>query len=257
MNWQKSYNLSDLYNINYQIIVLNSISIHPFRRNGALLLGVLIVRLHDLLVLQGLDEREICRHGIDRDLLHRLDVAAAATFIFLRLNEFVPFELVVGEKRLDVADRDRLGVPGQFLVESELVDAGKVGIDIKPSAGEGYVLGDLKPEAVLEVVGAGVAEGAILVALQQGERPVEVHQVAVQHKRRQSARLIGAVRPIGRNKGVLRLQRRHRLAPRRPDRLRKRHPPLRPERRCPKKENEYADRSRGYSMVKVHRVLTF
>ena len=60
MNWQKSYNLSDLYNINYQIIVLNSISIHPFRRNGALLLGVLIVRLHDLLVLQGLDEREIC-----------------------------------------------------------------------------------------------------------------------------------------------------------------------------------------------------
>ena len=257
MNWQKSYNLSDLYNINYQIIVLNSISIHPFRRNGALLLGVLIVRLHDLLVLQGLDEREICRHGIDRDLLHRLDVAAAATFIFLRLNEFVPFELVVGEKRLDVADRDRLGVPGQFLVESELVDAGKVGIDIKPSAGEGYVLGDLKPEAVLEVVGAGVAEGAVLVALQQGERAVEVHQVAVQHKRRQSARLIGAVRPIGRNKGVLRLQRRHRLAPRRPDRLRKRHPPLRPERRCPKKENEYADRSRGYSMVKVHRVLTF
>lgn len=44
MNWQKSYNLSDLYNINYQIIVLNSISIHPFRRNGALLLGVLIVQ---------------------------------------------------------------------------------------------------------------------------------------------------------------------------------------------------------------------
>ena len=192
---------------------------HPFRRHGAHLPGVLVVRLHDLLVLKGLDEREICRHGIDRDLLHRLDVAATATFIFLRLNQFVPFELVVGEKRLDVADRDRLGVPGQFLVESELVDAGKVGIDIKPSAGEGYVL----------------------VALQQGERPVEVHQVAVQHKRRQSARLIGAVRPIGRNKGVLRLQRRHRLAPRRPDRLRKRHPPLRPERRCPKKENEYAD----------------
>lgn len=230
---------------------------HPFRCHGAHLLGVLVVRLHDLLVLKSLDKREICRHSVDRDLLHRLYVAATATLIFLRLNEFIPFELVVGEERLDVADSDRLGVPGQFLVESELVDAGEIGIDVEPSAGEGDILGDLESKAVLKVVGAGVAEGAVLVALQQGERPIEVHQVAVQDERRQAARLIGTVRPISRDKRVFRLQRRHRLAPRRPDRLRKRHPPLRPDRPSPKEKNEYADRGCGYAMVKVHRELSF
>ena len=68
----------------------------------------------------------------------------------------------------------------------------------------------------LEIVEVGVTERSVLIALQQSKGAVEVHQVAVKVE-------LAPVRPVGRDKGMLRLQGRHRLAPGRPDRLLKGH----------------------------------
>ena len=148
---------------------------------------------------------------------------AAADLIFLGLYQFVPLELVIREKGLGVTDRYRLRVPGQVLESPVLVYTTEIRVNRKAAAGKGHVLRDGQAEAVLKVVGVGVTERSVLIALQQGQGTVEVHQVTVKVERGKPAGLVGPVSPVGRDKGMLRLQGRHRLRPRRPDRLLKGH----------------------------------
>ena len=164
--------------------------------------------------------------GGDGHVLHGLDVLSPAPLIFLGLDQFVPLELVISEKRLVVADRYRLRVPCQVLEGPELVYTTEVRVNRQAAACEGHVLGDGQAEAVLEVVGVGVAERSVLIALQKGQGAVEVHQVAVKVERGKPAGLVGPVSPVGRDEGVLRLQGRHRLRPCRADRLLKGHSTL-------------------------------
>jgi len=171
----------------------------------------------------GGDKVEICLGGGDGHVLHGLYVLSPAPLIFLGLDQFVPLELVIREKGLVVTDRYRLRVPCQVLEGPELIYTAEIRVNREAAAGEGHVLGDGQAEAVLEVVGVGVTERSVLIALQQGQGTVEVHQVTVKAERRKPAGLVGPVSPVGRDEGVLRLQGRHRLAPGRPDCLLKCH----------------------------------
>ena len=149
--------------------------------------------------------------------------SAAADLIFLGLDQFVPLELVIREKGLGVTDRYRLRVPGQVLESPVLVYTTEIRVNRKAAAGKGHVLRDGQADAVLKVVGVGVTERSVLIALQQGQGAVEVHQVAVKVERGKPAGLVGPVSPVGRDEGVFRLQGSHRLRPCRADRLLKCH----------------------------------
>ena len=94
----------------------------------------------------------ICSHRIDGNLLHRLHILSLASFIFFGLNLLVPFELVICKERLIIRHSDRLGIPGQALIHTELIYTGQIRIYRHCTSCERQILRNLKTEAVLKVI---------------------------------------------------------------------------------------------------------
>ena len=170
---------------------------------------------------------EVAVHGRQGHVFHRLQVHPFRLFVGLRGDELVPFELVVGEERLAVGDRHRLGIPG-LPARAELVDAREVGIELDGTAREGDVLLDHQAQAVGHIEVGGIDQLAGAGLLQQAQGAVEVAQVAIDDDGGEAARLVGPPGPVVRYEGGARFQRRHGLRPRHADDLFERHRLRRP-----------------------------
>lgn len=134
-----------------------------------------------------LHQVEIVLHGTDGHRLHRLHICAFGPLILLRGNLLLPFEAVIGKKRLLIVERYRLGIVGIAGIAAELVDTRQVGIQGKRTSGERDVLLYLQSELVLHVVVARIHHLTRLVVLEQTQRTVERSKGTIEIQRRKAA----------------------------------------------------------------------
>ena len=176
--------------------------LEPLLGDGVECLGVVVVLDGDFMPGLAQQQGEVVAHGLRRHVLHRLDVGAFGQLVLLGCDLLVPLELVVGEERLGVGERNGLRVVGFRIFGGELVQPVERRVELQRTAREGDVLADREADRVLQVVVLQIAHFARVVVLQQAQRTVEAQHLARQVERRQAAGPERAEGPVGREEGV-------------------------------------------------------
>lgn len=180
-----------------QLVLGDAAQFEPLFGDGVEGFGVAVILDGDRVLGLAEQQVEIVGHRLYRDVLHRFDVRAFGQFVLLGGDLLVPFELIVGEERLGVGERDRLRIVGFRILRRELVEPVERRVEPQRTARQRDILLDRQSERVLEIVVLHVAHLPRVVILQQPQRAIETQHFARQVQRRQPAGAVGAVGPVG------------------------------------------------------------